>query len=409
MIFNATGGAHTSGQTTAPRLPKLSTVLDDVAAAVIPGPPAAAPATQPPAAQDKSTGTAAALTGSPSPAGKAAGALSSALANIPAQVLDRAPSTAPAFGQRAQNQLATVLDAHDSIRPESLMVTNAQDVVTTATTLASDEDPVQALAALPGGFVSGATGILATALAPFITPGPTAPAEPPLLLGVLAWARREIQRTFFNSAPTAVEDTVETSQDTDLDITAAQLLGNDTDADGDALTVGLPGGAATATTAEGGTVTDNGDGTFTYTPAAGFVGEDSFDYAVSDQSSGLHLHGLEGLLSFGGGHTSTGSVTVTVLPGNRARHRRQRLRHHQRGRRGQRNPARRRYRRRRRSADLRHRRRRPESRHTLLSTSNGSFTYTPAANYNGPDSFTYKANNGTADPTRQRSLSRSQP
>jgi hypothetical protein len=27
----------------------------------------------------------------------------------------------------------------------------------------------------------------------------------------------------------------------------------------------------------------------------------------------------------------------------------------------------------------------------------GSFTYTPAANYNGPDSFTYKANDGTAD------------
>ena len=27
----------------------------------------------------------------------------------------------------------------------------------------------------------------------------------------------------------------------------------------------------------------------------------------------------------------------------------------------------------------------------------GSFTYTPAGNYNGPDSFTYKANDGTAD------------
>ena len=27
----------------------------------------------------------------------------------------------------------------------------------------------------------------------------------------------------------------------------------------------------------------------------------------------------------------------------------------------------------------------------------GSFTYTPAANFNGTDSFTYKANDGTAD------------
>jgi VCBS repeat-containing protein len=34
---------------------------------------------------------------------------------------------------------------------------------------------------------------------------------------------------------------------------------------------------------------------------------------------------------------------------------------------------------------------------TLTLNANGSFTYTPAANYNGPDSFTYKANDGQAD------------
>ncbi len=34
---------------------------------------------------------------------------------------------------------------------------------------------------------------------------------------------------------------------------------------------------------------------------------------------------------------------------------------------------------------------------TLTLNSNGSFTYTPASNYNGSDSFTYKANNGTLD------------
>src|SRR5437867_1876150 len=34
---------------------------------------------------------------------------------------------------------------------------------------------------------------------------------------------------------------------------------------------------------------------------------------------------------------------------------------------------------------------------TLALNANGSFTYTPTANYNGPDSFTYKANDGTAD------------
>jgi VCBS repeat-containing protein len=34
---------------------------------------------------------------------------------------------------------------------------------------------------------------------------------------------------------------------------------------------------------------------------------------------------------------------------------------------------------------------------TLVLNSDGSFTYTPEANYNGSDSFTYKANDGTAD------------
>ena len=32
----------------------------------------------------------------------------------------------------------------------------------------------------------------------------------------------------------------------------------------------------------------------------------------------------------------------------------------------------------------------------------GSFTYTPAANFNGTDSFTYTANDGTADSNRRR-------
>src|SRR5262249_27212888 len=32
---------------------------------------------------------------------------------------------------------------------------------------------------------------------------------------------------------------------------------------------------------------------------------------------------------------------------------------------------------------------------TLTLNANGSFTYTPASNYNGPDSFTYKASDGS--------------
>src|SRR5207248_10700353 len=34
---------------------------------------------------------------------------------------------------------------------------------------------------------------------------------------------------------------------------------------------------------------------------------------------------------------------------------------------------------------------------SLTLNGNGSFTFTPAANYNGSDSFVYKVNDGTAD------------
>src|SRR5207245_6622396 len=34
---------------------------------------------------------------------------------------------------------------------------------------------------------------------------------------------------------------------------------------------------------------------------------------------------------------------------------------------------------------------------TLTFNANGAFTYTPAANFNGSDSFTYKADDGRAD------------
>jgi hypothetical protein len=41
--------------------------------------------------------------------------------------------------------------------------------------------------------------------------------------------------------------------------------------------------------------------------------------------------------------------------------------------------------------------------------SNGSFSYVPAANYNGTDSFIYKANDGQADSASPRSASPSHP
>ncbi len=83
-----------------------------------------------------------------------------------------------------------------------------------------------------------------------------------------------------NTAPVAEDDTVTT--DTDVAVTTGNVLANDSDVDGDTLTVS----GADTQSAQGGAVVDNGDGTFTYTPPAGFDGSDSFGYTVSDGKGG---------------------------------------------------------------------------------------------------------------------------
>jgi large repetitive protein len=93
-----------------------------------------------------------------------------------------------------------------------------------------------------------------------------------------------------NDPPVAVNDATTTPEDTPV---AVNVLGNDSDLDGDPLTV-------TSATAPNGTVTINPDGTIRYTPAANFSGTDTITYTVSD----------------GKGGTSTATVTVTVTPVN---------------------------------------------------------------------------------------------
>ncbi|MCG7578740.1 PQQ-dependent sugar dehydrogenase [Mycolicibacterium sp. OfavD-34-C] len=83
----------------------------------------------------------------------------------------------------------------------------------------------------------------------------------------------------------------------------------------------------TATDPSHGSVVINSDGSFVYTPDDTFAGQDRFDVTVSDARSGLHIHGLAGLLnlvSFGllgnSGHRSTETVFIgferaVVVPG----------------------------------------------------------------------------------------------
>lgn len=147
--------------------------------------------------------------------------------------------------------------------------------------------------------------IAAQAVTMLFNPGPSVPGDPPLLLGVLAFVRREIQRTFFNSSPDAVADIASTSEGVPTRIT---VLSNDIDPNiGDILTI------TDYTQTANGAVTLNADGTFTYTPKGGFRGTDTFTYTISDDASPWHSHGLASLLT---GHDSTATVTITVNTSN---------------------------------------------------------------------------------------------
>jgi hypothetical protein len=91
-----------------------------------------------------------------------------------------------------------------------------------------------------------------------------------------------------NRPPGANDDSASTTEGQAVDIA---VLANDTDPEGDTLTV-------TGTTQPShGSASVNPDGTVTYAPQAGFVGSDEFTYSISDGTS-----------------TSSARVTVTVAP-----------------------------------------------------------------------------------------------
>jgi VCBS repeat-containing protein len=93
-----------------------------------------------------------------------------------------------------------------------------------------------------------------------------------------------------NNPPVAVDDAYSTNEDVTLTVAAPGVLGNDTDADGDALTAALQSGPAN------GTLTLNGDGSFSYTPNANFNGSDLFTYVAND----------------GAADSNVATVTITV-------------------------------------------------------------------------------------------------
>jgi len=82
--------------------------------------------------------------------------------------------------------------------------------------------------------------------------------------------------TAVNDAPVANADTLSATEDTQVIFNAVQLLGNDTDVDGDPLSI------ASVTSGAGGTAVLNANGTVTFTPNANFNGAASFTYKAFD-------------------------------------------------------------------------------------------------------------------------------
>ena len=179
-----------------------------------------------------------------------------------------------------------------------------------------------------------------------------------------------------NHAPVAANDNYTVAEDAALNVAAPGVLANDSDADNNALAASLVSAPAH------GTVSFSSNGSFTYTPSADFNGVDTFTYKASD-----------GKLD-----SNVATVTVTVTPVN--------------------DPP---------VANNDAYAVKPNATlsvaapgvltndgdvdsatlHAVLVTTvahgaltlnaDGSFTYTPASGYKGFDSFTYKANDGSAD------------
>ena len=130
-----------------------------------------------------------------------------------------------------------------------------------------------------------------------------------------------------NTPPEAAADTASTDADNTVVI---NLLGNDSDADGQNLTL-----SALDTAQTEGTVTDNGNGTVTYNPAGVFdnltrseTGTTTFGYTVVDEGglassaiATVTVRGVRQTSSSSGGGGALNLLVLALLAGRRLRQR----------------------------------------------------------------------------------------
>ncbi len=175
-----------------------------------------------------------------------------------------------------------------------------------------------------------------------------------------------------NDAPVAVADAYGVDPGTTANVTQALgVLANDTDIDGNSLTAQLVTAVST------GSLTLNANGSFTYTPPVGYTGNATFAYRASDGTTTsntvtvtLSVNGrpVAGADSF----TTVEDTSLNVTAANGVL-------------KNDTDPE---------NSPLTAQLTTPPTHGTVTLNANGSFVYTPAGNFAGPDSFTYVAFDG---------------
>jgi VCBS repeat-containing protein len=178
-----------------------------------------------------------------------------------------------------------------------------------------------------------------------------------------------------NDAPIAAEDAYSTAEDTNLMVDAPGVLDDDSDPDHDPLI------AVLVSQPSHGTLTLNADGSFTYSPEDDFNRSDSFTYGANDGTLDSNRATVTITITATNDRptaddddtysTTEGTALTVAAPGVLDN-----------------------------DSDPDHDtliavRVSGPNHGTLTLNANGSFTYTPASNFNDSDSFTYGASDGT--------------